>query len=46
MGNKIISNRFGVPGKPCILRLICELAESRGLAYNGILGKAVETIFL
>jgi len=39
-------NKFGINGKACVLRLICELAESRGLPYNGILGKAFETLFL
>jgi hypothetical protein len=38
--------RFGLPGKPCVLRLICELAESRGLVNTGLLGKALQTIFL
>ena len=45
-GYHIFLPRFGVPGKSCILRLICEISESRGLANNGILGKTVETIFL
>ena len=38
--------RFGIDGKACILRLICELAETNGLPYNGLLGKALETLFL
>lgn len=38
--------KFGLPGKPCVLRLICELAESRGLVNTGLLGKALQTIFL
>lgn len=39
-------HRFGINGRACILKLICELAETRGLPYNGLLGKAFETIFL
>lgn len=39
-------NKFGINGKACVLRLICELAEARGLPYNGLLGKAFETLFL
>ena len=38
--------RFGLNGKACIMRLICELAESQGLPYNGVLGKALEALFL
>ena len=38
--------RFGLNGKACVLRAICELSESRGLPYNGLLGKALETVFL
>ena len=41
-----ITPRFGLDGKACIMRLICELAESDGLPYNGVLGKALETLFL
>ena len=39
-------DRFGLNGKACIMRLICELAESQGLPYNGVLGKALEALFL
>ena len=39
-------SRFGVDGKSCVLRLICELAESQGLPYNGLMGRAIETLFL
>ena len=39
-------NKFGVDGKACVLRLICELAEGNGLPYNGLLGRAIETLFL
>lgn len=39
-------NKFGINGKSCVLRLICELAESKGLPYNGLLGRALETLFL
>jgi len=39
-------NKFGVDGKACVLRLICELAESNGLPYNGLMGRAIETLFL
>lgn len=39
-------NKFGLNGKSCILRLICELAETQGLPFNGLLGKALETLFL
>jgi len=39
-------NKFGLDGKSCVLRLICELAESKGLPYNGLLGRAIETLFL
>ena len=38
--------RFGLNGKACILKTICELAESKGLPFNGLLGKAFETLFL
>ena len=38
--------RFGINGRACLLKTICEVAESRGLPYNGLLGKAFETIFL
>ena len=38
--------RFGINGKACVLRTICEIAESKGLPYNGLLGKAFETLFL
>ncbi len=38
--------RFGINGRACLLKLICELAESKGLPYNGLLGKAFETVFL
>ena len=41
-----ITNRFGLNGRICIMRLVCELAESHGLPYNGILGKALEALFL
>jgi len=41
-----LMNKFGLDGKSCVLRLICELAESKGLPYNGLLGKAIETLFL
>ena len=40
------SFRFGINGKACVLRTICELAESKGLPYNGLLGRAFETLFL
>jgi len=39
-------NKFGIDGKACVLRLICELAESKGLPYNGLMGRAIETLFL
>lgn len=39
-------NKFGINGKACVLRLICELAESHGLQYNGLMGRAFETLFL
>jgi len=39
-------NKFGINGKACVLRTICELAESKGLPYNGLLGRAFETLFL
>ena len=38
--------RFGINGRACLLKTICEVAESRGLPYNGLLGKAFETVFL
>ena len=38
--------RFGFNGKACILKSICELAESRGLNHHGLLGRAVETLLL
>ncbi len=41
-----IHDRFGLNGKACILKTICELAESKGLPFNGMLGKAFETVFL
>jgi len=41
-----LMNKFGINGKSCVLRLICELAETQGLPYNGLLGKAMETLFL
>ena len=42
----IYFHRFGIDGKACVLRLICELAESKGLPYNGLMGRAIETLFL
>jgi len=39
-------NKFGLSGKSCVLRLICELAESKGLRYNGLMGRVIETLFL
>eukprot|EP00094_Tigriopus_californicus_P010064 TCALIF_09705-PA protein Name:"Protein of unknown function" AED:0.05 eAED:0.05 QI:0/1/0.33/1/1/1/3/0/148 len=45
MGEDLL-NKFGINGKDCIMRTICEMAESRGLPFNGLLGKAFETLFL
>ena len=42
----IYFHRFGLDGKACVLRLICELAESKGLPFNGLMGRAIETLFL
>jgi len=39
-------NKFGLEGKSCVLRLICELAESKGLRHNGLMGRVIETLFL
>ena len=39
-------HRFGIDGKACVLRLICELAESKGLRHNGLMGRVIETLFL
>ena len=38
--------RFGFNGKACVLKSICELAESKGLEHHGLLGRAVETLLL
>ena len=38
--------RFGFDGKACVLRSICELAESRGLQHDGLIGKTLETLLL
>ena len=43
---KLFHLRFGINGRACLLKTICEVAESRGLPYNGLLGKAFETVFL
>ncbi|XP_023335846.1 uncharacterized protein LOC111707078 isoform X2 [Eurytemora carolleeae] len=39
-------SKFGFDGKACVLRTICELAESRGLNHDGLVGKAMETLLL
>ena len=41
-----IDFRVNINGKACVLRMICELAESKGLPYNGLLGRTFETLFL
>jgi len=45
MAENFIS-RFGMDGKACVLRTICELAESRGEHHDGLVGKTMETILL
>jgi len=45
MAENLMTN-FGLDGKACVLRAICELAESRGLKHDGLVGKTLETLLL
>jgi len=41
-----IFNRSGLPGRPCLLRSVCEMAQSSELSNYGLVGRALQAIFM
>ena len=41
-----ILNRSGLPGRSCLLRSVCEMAQSSELSNYGLLGRALQAIFM
>ena len=41
-----LSIRYGLPGKSCVLRAVCELAQAGGLTGQGLAGRAAQALML
>ena len=44
--NRLSLFRYGLPGKSCVLRAVCELAEAGGLTEQGLAGRAAQALML
>ena len=44
--SRLSLSRYGLPGKSCVLRAVCELAQAGGLAGQGLAGRAAQALML